>query len=238
MTTTDAATNNTVPPTRGRPRTVSLEQIVEAAIRVADRAGFEAVSLRAVGRELGMHPTSLYTYVADGDTLVGLLVEHMASRVRLCDVHAADPIAEVRRWCENIRALELAHPGLLHLAGHGPATATSARQADAVIGTLAAAGLDIEQARATYSLLLHFLFGATLSAAAEARLGPVDTGALLAAAAELPHLSAAVNAAMPRDADAAFHQELDLLLRVMVPALARRERTPAGPAQERGAFHG
>jgi AcrR family transcriptional regulator len=54
---------------------LSLPKIVEAAIRVADRDGLDAVSMARVAAELGTAPMSLYRHVGSKDELVALMAD-------------------------------------------------------------------------------------------------------------------------------------------------------------------
>ena len=65
---------------RGRPGkgprpALSLERIVEAAIKVADAEGLAAVSMQRVAADLGASTMSLYRYVTAKDELVQLMVD-------------------------------------------------------------------------------------------------------------------------------------------------------------------
>jgi AcrR family transcriptional regulator len=65
---------------RGQPRKgprpgLSQSKIVEAAVRVADREGLDAVSMAKVAAELGTAPMSLYRHVASKEELVELMVD-------------------------------------------------------------------------------------------------------------------------------------------------------------------
>jgi AcrR family transcriptional regulator len=59
---------------KGRGR-LSAEAITEAAIRIADAEGLEAVSIRRVAAELDARPMSLYDHISSKDELLFLMVE-------------------------------------------------------------------------------------------------------------------------------------------------------------------
>lgn len=61
--------------TRGPKRGLSLDQIVEAAMTVADAEGFAALSMSRLAKELGFTTMSLYRYVDSKDSLVELLLD-------------------------------------------------------------------------------------------------------------------------------------------------------------------
>ncbi|MGW5110520.1 TetR/AcrR family transcriptional regulator [Nocardia sp. NPDC004123] len=58
---------------RGPKRGLSLDQILNTAVRVADAEGYAALSMARVAKELGFTTMSLYRYVDSKDTLVELL---------------------------------------------------------------------------------------------------------------------------------------------------------------------
>jgi AcrR family transcriptional regulator len=62
-------------PTKGPKRGLSLEQIVDAGVRVAGADGLGAVSMSRVAGELGTSAMSLYRYVASKDELLALMVD-------------------------------------------------------------------------------------------------------------------------------------------------------------------
>ncbi|HEY1105165.1 MAG TPA: TetR family transcriptional regulator, partial [Agromyces sp.] len=49
--------------TRGPKQRSSVDEVVEAAVLLADDEGLEALSMRRIADRLGMKPMSVYTYV-------------------------------------------------------------------------------------------------------------------------------------------------------------------------------
>ena len=65
----------TGPPRRGpRPR-LNVDDVIEAAIAIADADGLGAVTIRAVAERLGTSPMSLYTYVPGKAELLDLMLD-------------------------------------------------------------------------------------------------------------------------------------------------------------------
>lgn len=60
-------------PQRGPKREMSIEQIVEKAIEIADKHGLEAVSMNRVASEFGFTAMSLYRYIPSKDDLLLLM---------------------------------------------------------------------------------------------------------------------------------------------------------------------
>jgi TetR/AcrR family transcriptional regulator, tetracycline repressor protein len=60
---------------------LSREAIVEAALRVVDTEGLDAVSMRRIAQEFGTGAASLYAYVANKDELLDLLVDAVMAEI-------------------------------------------------------------------------------------------------------------------------------------------------------------
>jgi AcrR family transcriptional regulator len=65
---------------RDKPQ-LSREAIVEAAVRIVDAEGIDALSMRRVAQEFGTGAASLYAYVANKDELMELLVDWVMGQV-------------------------------------------------------------------------------------------------------------------------------------------------------------
>lgn len=66
---------------RGRPPAYTRDQVVDAAIAVADTEGLAAVTIRRIATTIGAGAMSLYTYFPDKDRLVDLMVDRAAADV-------------------------------------------------------------------------------------------------------------------------------------------------------------
>jgi AcrR family transcriptional regulator len=96
---------------RGRPPAHTRDQVVEAAIRLADAEGLAAVTMRRVAASLGAGAMSLYTYVPTRDRLLDLMVDRVgadAPDVTLTGQWQVDVVA----LAGSQRSLMLAHPWL------------------------------------------------------------------------------------------------------------------------------
>jgi AcrR family transcriptional regulator len=94
------------PPSRPRPerragrrRTFDREAVVDAALRVLDAEGLDAVTIRRVANELGTSGTALYTYVHDKEELVDLLLDRVLGEIDLSTVSPELP------WQEQVRGI-------------------------------------------------------------------------------------------------------------------------------------
>jgi AcrR family transcriptional regulator len=110
-------------PKRGPSQKTSVEQLVAAAIGIADREGLGGVTMRAVGKELDRTAMSLYTYVPGREVLITLMHDRAHAELkgprRVTDWRKA-----VMAWCKELRELYVRHPWLLEVSqarpGFGP----------------------------------------------------------------------------------------------------------------------
>jgi AcrR family transcriptional regulator len=84
---------------RRTPRTLSREAIVDAAIKVLDAEGLDAVTMRRVADELGTGQASLYAHVADKDEMVAAVLDRV-----LGEMTVPDPI-DPARWQEQLKEI-------------------------------------------------------------------------------------------------------------------------------------
>ena len=138
------------PPRRGRRssrpepvrRPLNRDRIVDAALRILDAGGLDAVSMRSVAEALGTGPASLYAHVSGKDELLSLLIERLAG-----EMHLPEPDPE--RWQEQIKELVremhsalLAHRDLARASmGTIPLGESALRVTDRMIELLALGGL-------------------------------------------------------------------------------------------------
>ncbi|MEV4351902.1 TetR/AcrR family transcriptional regulator C-terminal domain-containing protein [Actinoplanes sp. NPDC049596] len=69
--------------TRGPKQRVSVDEVVRAAIAVADEEGLPAFSMRKVADRLGLKLMSIYTYVPGRSELIGLMVDEVIGEQEL-----------------------------------------------------------------------------------------------------------------------------------------------------------
>ena len=142
---------------------LSQRRVVEAAARVADTSGLAGVSMRTVGRELGVEAMSLYHHVAGKEALLDGLTDWVFEQVALPT--AGEPWRnEMEARARSARQVLSAHPWGLGLIesrrSPGPATLG---QHDAVIGCLRAAGFSVRLAAHAFSVLDAYVYGFVLT---------------------------------------------------------------------------
>jgi AcrR family transcriptional regulator len=96
---------------RGRPPAHTVDQVVEAAVRVADTEGLAAVTMRRVATAIGAGAMSLYTYVENRDRLLDLMVDRVGAETPAVEL-TGDWRRDLLALAGAQRSLMLAHPWL------------------------------------------------------------------------------------------------------------------------------
>ncbi|MEV6868328.1 TetR/AcrR family transcriptional regulator [Streptosporangium subroseum] len=152
------------------------EDIVSAAIRLLDElADDQALSLRAVAREIGIAATSVYIHFADRDALVLAALERfhreLVQAIDQAEAGSADPVAKLRARILLLGTWVQRHPGLykvLHESTLNQRTAMSFKQelterTTAAVQRCMDAGLAPADDAATVSLDLRAAVHGTVS---------------------------------------------------------------------------
>jgi AcrR family transcriptional regulator len=104
---------------RGPKQRVTVDEVIRAAIAVADADGLPAFSMRKVADRLGLKLMSIYTYVPGRSELIGLMVDEVAGEQELPPHQGTlrERITAVARllWDEFHR-----HPWLLQVENSRP----------------------------------------------------------------------------------------------------------------------
>jgi AcrR family transcriptional regulator len=99
-------------PRRGRRPVFSRDGIVAAAVELADAEGLEGVTMRRVAARVGAGVMSLYSYAPDKETLVELMVDHVAGELPADRPVTGDWRADLKAVARLQRAHMLRHPWL------------------------------------------------------------------------------------------------------------------------------
>jgi AcrR family transcriptional regulator len=143
---------------------LTKERVLAQAIALADAEGIEALTMRKLGRSLGVEAMSLYNHVANKGELVAAMVDSVVERFELPDNGAWD--AAIRRCAISAHDLLLEHPWACALAlipsdlqmVGGPRL----RYMEWLLRRLREAGFSAEVAYSAYHTLDSHIFGFTL----------------------------------------------------------------------------
>ncbi|MEV4703573.1 TetR/AcrR family transcriptional regulator [Actinoplanes sp. NPDC049316] len=164
---------------RGRKKGLTLTQVVDAAIALADAEGLDAVSMRRVAQDLGVVPMTLYTYVPDKAALLDLMLDALYLRMPRDGDGGAGWRERIRAVAEQNRALYEAHPWAAEIPVSRPPLGPGLMaKYDHELRAFEGAGLDDVEMDAALTYVLGFVqHAARTSAAARAaveRSGQTD----------------------------------------------------------------
>jgi AcrR family transcriptional regulator len=213
---------------------ISRAAIVDAAVALLDRDGYEALSMRALAQELGTGAASLYWHVGSRDGLLDLVMDQVIGELA---VPAADPARwqeQVREFGRGQRAAVLRHPYIVRVSlGRIPMGPNAIRVSEGVVAIMRAGGLPPRLAVQGYLLLLSAVNGFTSD---ETNGGEQPAGPDEPSAQEIADMVAGYFAALPagsyphlRELAGEFSladddERFELLLDIFVDGLARRAR--------------
>jgi AcrR family transcriptional regulator len=175
---------------------LTLERILEAAGRIADTEGLEALSMRRLGAELGSGATSVYWHVSDKDELLDLLVDRVIGEVVAEIVPAEGWREQMTQIAHAARRVLVRHRHLAPVLGSRPTLGPNALAAlELTIGQLRAAGLGDLQAALGANAIVNWASGFAVFECRDP-MGPAATEAEREAYVEAV---AATFAALPPD---------------------------------------
>ena len=137
--------------------------MLAAAIRVANRGGVEAISMRRVAQELNVEAMSLYHHVPNKDAILDGVVDAVFAAIELPAPGCADWRDAIRERAASAREVLSRHSWALGLmdsrSNPGPATL---KHHNAVLGVLREAGFDVATAVHAVSLVDSYIYGFVL----------------------------------------------------------------------------
>jgi len=125
---------------------LGVDRVIDAALRVADAEGIDAVTLRRLAQDLGVHPTSIYNHVPSKEAILDGLLERLLQEAQL-----PESFSEwgdwVRAFADALARLAAAHPGAFLVFSRRQALGPTALvQTEAALDAFRRAGLSAEQA--------------------------------------------------------------------------------------------
>ena len=141
---------------------LNRERVLHAAIRLADEAGVEALTMRKLAKELGVEAMSLYNHVANKDDILDGIVEIVFGEIEPPPI-GADWKTAMRQRAISTREALSRHRWAVGLMESrmtpGPA---NVRLHDSVLGCLRQAGFSVEMAVHAYSVQDSYIYGFAL----------------------------------------------------------------------------
>ncbi len=152
-----------ITPRRGRPPSITREQIVARALTVLDEVGVDGLTMKSLAADLGVTTMALYRHIDDKENLLLLALDAIAEplgALRFPD----EPRAVIRLAMITLYETLTAHPWVPealirpHRAGHGALLLV-----DAILGAAHRLTGEREAALAAYRTLWSLTLGSVLS---------------------------------------------------------------------------
>lgn len=150
---------------------VSKEVFLDAALKIADEFGPDALTTRSLGTAIGLDATTVYRYFGSKDVLLGSLFDHVVGQaVAACRDASGTPHERLRTIIAAYRDAFFRHPNVARLnsymadmlfAGLGEAPNTIALS-QLSISALREIGLSGRRLLQAYQMLETFIVGAML----------------------------------------------------------------------------
>jgi AcrR family transcriptional regulator len=199
---------------------MNRERVLRAAVALADEAGIEALTMRTLGRALGVEAMSLYNHVPGKEALLDGMVDAVFAEI---DLPAGEDWKKaLRQRAISMRAALNRHRWAIGLMESRTSPgATTLRQHDAVIGCLLAAGFSMELTAHAFAAVNSYVYGFALQEKGLPFDRPEQTAEMAQAMLahfpvdEFPHLAAFTRDHVMKpgyDFGAEFEFGLDLIL--------------------------
>ncbi|HEU4354088.1 MAG TPA: TetR/AcrR family transcriptional regulator C-terminal domain-containing protein [Actinomycetota bacterium] len=210
--------------TTGRPHREPLtrERVIQVALEIMDREGVDAITMRHVGRALGVEAMSLYNHVKDKQDLLDGITGAVMAEFRW-EPTTDDWVEQGRQAASEWRRLIKAHPNVMQLLverKHPMASAEMLRPTEIALDILRRAGLSERDTVNAFQAIGGYIFGAVMMEIgnlapghSEVPAGPAELSREIAS--EFPCLAQLLPWFVECDTDATFELGLDLLLEGM-----------------------
>lgn len=158
----DSRTEHSATPRRvGRPPRLTIEEIVKAAIDLADEAGLETLSMPKLAKRLGVGTMTLYGYVQNKEDLLDKIAEQIFQSLR--PPSHDDWRQGLFGFFSDFRTAALAHPTLAQLLPTGRITIPAVFDIlETAFGQMTEDGVSTEDAVRTFYTALTYTIGFVL----------------------------------------------------------------------------
>ncbi|MGZ8622758.1 MAG: TetR/AcrR family transcriptional regulator C-terminal domain-containing protein [Actinomycetota bacterium] len=201
---------------------LTRERVIDAALRIMDAEGIEAVTMRRVAREVGVEAMSLYNHVADKEDLLDGVCARVMADFRFPD-EEGDWVATTRHGASEWRRVLKSHPNVLALFAERtkPMTDLDALMPmEFALRTIGRAGMTEREAVQVFNVMGGYIMGFVMmesgrmfgGGAMEKDAPSPDQIAHVLAGGQLPCVAAALPHLASCDPDEQFAFGLDLLL--------------------------
>jgi AcrR family transcriptional regulator len=152
---------------------LSKDEILAAALRVADEQGLHRLTIRALAAELGQPPMNIYSHVANKDQLLDELLDSVFAELTALPTDWPDDwVEQARLAMRDLRRVLRTHPGVVPLMiTRGALGRNSMRAQDILLGILLRGGLDGATVARAANALVNYTVGVVVFETSRA-IGP------------------------------------------------------------------
>ncbi|KAB2342110.1 TetR/AcrR family transcriptional regulator [Actinomadura rudentiformis] len=142
---------------------VSRESVLDAAMRLVEEQGFEALSMRRLAAELGVAVTAIYWHVGNREALIAQLVDRVLAQLGDVAPAGRSPRQRIIAVGKALRRMIHDHPHVIALVYEHGRTALMMLPAErALAREVGAAGLDGRRGAVVVRAVLHHVVGYVL----------------------------------------------------------------------------
>jgi AcrR family transcriptional regulator len=197
---------------------LTRDLIVHTAVELVERDGAKALSMRAVGAELGVSAMAMYRHVPSKDALIEGIAEYVMATLDVPEDGTGDWKSGARNLVRAFRAIAQEYPRSLALVlATKTAIPVGMRAIERVLSLCADAGLDGPTSVHVMRSLMAYTLGSQLREAGMSRLLASEAGdpaesVRALGAAKFPHVVSLPAELMEHGSDADFEFGLELFL--------------------------
>ncbi|MEP6762865.1 MAG: TetR/AcrR family transcriptional regulator [Gemmatimonadaceae bacterium] len=170
--------NDRSPGTRGPKPGLTPDDVVQAAMQIADNEGLSALTMQAVSAKLGLTTMAVYRYFPNKETLIDAIVDAGTGLPPTLNEPGGNWRIQMTRWSQAKRAMLVARPWLAELpfvaAPHGPNWLS---WMEAAVDALSSTGLNSADVGQMLSVVAGYTRGASDTAISLARAQARGTSA-------------------------------------------------------------
>jgi AcrR family transcriptional regulator len=143
--------------------TLTRESVADAALAIADREGFDGVTIRAIAVEIGATPMALYTYFSDKDALYEGMRERLFARISAASISRRTWQSMLEGIAGGAYRVMREHPNWTPLLAHDSGPPSSGLGfIDELWDRMLNEGFAVEDAMRAYGCVMSFAVGSVL----------------------------------------------------------------------------
>lgn len=154
-------------PRRGRRHSLTVDDIISAALAVGQRGGMASLSMRAVAQELEVGVASLYTYVPNKAALLALMSDAMIGMLPLPHTLPGDWRAQTQAWALDEMTAFQTYPWLAEFDDHHTIGPSAVAWLESAVRVFEPTGMSVEEALAAVQAITGYIRGHVTNVLAE-----------------------------------------------------------------------